>query len=53
MKDITIRGIVERIVEVCIYIRELTRPQIYHEFGNANTEASREQRGVIVEGWTR
>jgi len=53
MKDITIRGRVQRRVEVYIYIRELAQPQDYPEAEDANTELSTEQRVVIEEGWTR
>jgi hypothetical protein len=53
MEDITIRGRGKIRGEFYIYIRELAQSQDYHEAGDANTKASREQRGVIEEGWTR
>jgi hypothetical protein len=52
MEDITVRGRGQRGVEICIYIRELAQPQVYHEPGDAKTKASREQRGVVEEGLT-
>ena len=53
MEDITIRGRVQKRVEICIYIRGFAQPQNYRMAGEENTEASREQGVVIEEGWTR
>jgi hypothetical protein len=49
MEDITIRGRGKRRGEFFIYIRELAQSKDYHEVGDANTKASRKQRGVIEE----
>ena len=53
MEDIIIRGRGKGRVEVCICIGEKAQSNDYHEAGDANTKASRKQRGVIEEGWTR